>query len=334
MILDSGSGPGGAWQKTWPSLRLFSPAQWSSLPGWQMPASSDEYPTRDQVVEYLGQYEARYNLPIERPADVRAVTRRGNALHVATDRGGWIARAVVSATGTWGNPVKPPTTVATAFSGLQLHSAQYGGPESFRGKRVVVVGGGNSGAQIAAELANVAEVQWVTRDPPRFLPDDVDGRALFAQATERYLAMRDGRTPPPVLSLGDIVAVPVVRRARDRGSLLSVPLFDRLDREGLVWTDGTRSSVNAVIWAIGFRPALAHLASLGVIGSDGRVATQGTRAVTEPRLWLAGYGDWTGYASATLIGVGRTARATAEGLKAALGGGASSIVTTESRPLT
>jgi cation diffusion facilitator CzcD-associated flavoprotein CzcO len=229
----------------------------------------------------------------------------------------------VSATGNWGNPVTAPASVAAAFRGVQIHSAHYRGAEPFRGKRVVVVGGGNSGAQITAELVEAADVHWVTRDPPRFLPDDVDGRALFAQATERYLALRDGRTPPPVLSLGDIVAVPVVRSARDRGLLQSEPVFDRLDRDGATWPDGTRRPVDAVIWAIGFQPALAHLESLGVIGSDGRVATQGTGAVAAPRLWLVGYGDWTGYASATLIGVGRTARATAEEVKAALSTGVS-----------
>ena len=321
VILDSGTDPGGAWRETWPSLRLFSPAQWSSLPGWQMPASSDEYPTRDQVVEYLARYEARYDLPIERPVDVRAVTRYRDTLHVETDHGGWVARAVVSATGTWANPATPPANGTAVFRGVQLHSARYRGPEPFSGKRVVVVGGGNSGAQIAAELTDVADAQWVTRDAPRFLADGVDGRALFAQATERYLALRDGRPPPPALSLGDIVTVPSVRAARARGLLHAVPLFDRLDSLGPVWPDGTHRSIDAVIWAIGFRPALAHLESLGVRESNGRVATQGTRAVAEPRLWLVGYGDWTGYASATLVGVGRSARATAEEIKAALGGG-------------
>jgi cation diffusion facilitator CzcD-associated flavoprotein CzcO len=284
-----------------------------------LPPSSDEYPARDDVVRYLANYEARYDLPIERPVLVRTVTRRHDTLHVATDRGIWVARAVVSATGTWANPVAPFSTTARVFRGVELHSALYSGPEPFRGRRVVVVGGGNSGAQIAAELTEMADVQWVTRTPPRFLADGVDGRALFAQATERYLALRDGRPPPPALSLGDIVAVPVVRAARERGLLQSVPLFDRLDSGGPVWPDGTHRSVDAVIWAIGFRPALAHLESLGVLESDGRIATQGTRAVREPRLWLVGYGDWAGYASATLIGVGRSARATVGEIMAALG---------------
>jgi putative flavoprotein involved in K+ transport len=102
-----------------------------------------------------------------------------------------------------------------------------------------------------------------------------------------------------------------VKEARDRGVLESVRPFERFTAEGVVW-DGEERLVDAVIWCTGFRPALSHLEPLGVVREDGCVVTEGTRSVEEPRLWLVGYGDWTGYASATLIGVGRTARSTVE----------------------
>jgi putative flavoprotein involved in K+ transport len=106
--------------------------------------------------------------------------------------------------------------------------------------------------------------------------------------------------------------VPPVREARKRGALESVRPFRGFTEEGVVWSDGTEEPIDAVIWCTGFRPSLEHLEPLGVIGEDGRVETDGTRSVLERRLWLVGYGDWTGYASATLIGVGRTARSTVE----------------------
>ncbi|MDZ4369091.1 MAG: FAD:protein FMN transferase, partial [Afipia sp.] len=90
----------------------------------------------------------------------------------------------------------------------------------------------------------------------------------------------------------------------------AVAAFVRFTEDGVVWADGTRSTVDAAIWCTGFRPALSHLAPLGVVGEDGRVATSGTRSIDEPGLWLVGYGGWTGAASATLIGVMRTARST------------------------
>jgi len=325
-ILDEQHGPGGAWRHTWPSLRLFSPAQWSSLPGWPMPrdlASADGYPTRDAALAYLAEYERRYTLPVERPVRVRAVHRDGDGFQLDTSAGSRRARVVVSATGSWATPVVPDIAGRDEFSGTMLHSATYAGPEPFRDRRVVVVGGGNSGAQIVAELSRVADVTWATRAPPHYLPDDVDGRVLFAQATERWRALQEGRTPDPPRSLGDIVMVPSVRDARDRGALVAAPMFTHFTRDGVVWPDGRAEQVDAVIFATGFRSALDHLAPLGVIQPDGRVAIartpSGTRAAAEPMLWLVGYGEWTGFASATLIGVGRSARATVEEIVAALG---------------
>ena len=171
-----------------------------------------------------------------------------------------------------------------------------------------MVGGGNSAAQILAEVSEVAETTWVTQREPRFLPDDVDGHALFSIATRRRRDLDAGHADGAgVMGLGDIVMVPSVRAARDRGVLQAEPMFERLTRDGVAWRDHNRS-VDAVIWCTGFRPALSHLAPLGLRTTAGHIETRGTRAVDEPRLHLLGYGDWTGPASATLIGVGRPAR--------------------------
>ncbi|HEX7239889.1 MAG TPA: ArsO family NAD(P)H-dependent flavin-containing monooxygenase [Longimicrobiaceae bacterium] len=319
-ILDAAPSPGGAWLRAWDSLRLFSPARWSSLPGWLMPGGTDEYPTRDEVLAYLAAYEERYQLPVRRPVLVRAVRREGERLAVEGDAGTWTARAVVSATGSWQSPYVPGVPGRESFRGTQLHSAEYVSPAPFAGRRVLVVGGGNSGAQVLAEVSRVADATWVTLEPPRFLPDEVDGRFLFEQATERYRAQLEGRDPGPPRSLGDVVMVEPVREARERGVLHAVRPPERFTETGVVWPGGREEAVDAVIWCTGFRPALAHLAPLGVAGPDGRVEVEGTRSVREPRLWLVGYGEWTGFASATLIGVGRSARATAREIEAALGG--------------
>jgi putative flavoprotein involved in K+ transport len=100
--------------------------------------------------------------------------------------------------------------------------------------------------------------------------------------------------------------------ARARGVLRSVRPFRGFTETGVgvVWRDGSETPVDAVIWCTGFRPALGHVAGLGLVGADGTVELDGTRAVGEPRLWFVGYGGWTGPASATLIGVGRSARET------------------------
>jgi cation diffusion facilitator CzcD-associated flavoprotein CzcO len=219
---------------------------------------------------------------------------------------------VVSATGTWRRPYIPDYSGKDTFRGEQTHSAHYVHPDPYVGKRVLVIGGGNSGAQVLAEVSRVAETSWVTLDEPTFLPDDVDGRVLFERATRRYRSMQEGNEEEPVGGLGDIVMVPPVREARERRALKSVRPFESFTEGGVVWPDGTEEPIDAVIWCTGFRPSLGHLEPLGVIGEDGRVDTEGTRSVLERRLWLVGYGDWTGYASATLVGVGRSARSTVE----------------------
>ncbi|MFE2321399.1 ArsO family NAD(P)H-dependent flavin-containing monooxygenase [Streptomyces sp. NPDC059441] len=310
VILDAQTTPGGAWQHAWDSLRLFSPAAYSSLPGRLMPAQSGEiYPDAQHVVEYLADYEKRYELPVERPVRVLGVHRDGGLLRVATDSGTWHARAVISATGTWWRPFLPAVPGREAFGGRQLHTMEYRSPADFAGQRVIVVGGGNSGAQIAADLAYDTDLTWVTQRPPRFLADDIDGRALFDAATARRRALDEGRTDTGgVASLGDIVAVPPVRAARDRGLLKAGPMFTRLVPGGVEWADGTRAKAEAIIWSTGFRPALSHLSPLQLRGRRGHIVTEGTQVLKEPRLHLLGYGDWTGPASATLIGAGRPAR--------------------------
>ena len=189
--------------------------------------------------------------------------------------------------------------------------------------RVLVVGGGNSAAQILAEVSEHADTVWVTPRPPRFLPDGVDGRDLFAAATHASGAA-GGWPHAGVGGLGDIVMVASVKDARDRGVLKSHPMFSRFTATGVAWADGTGTEVDAVVWCTGFRPALGHLAPLQPRRTNGRVLTvprdgvPGTEAVGAPGLFLVGYGDWTGPASATLIGVGRTARATAADIVARL----------------
>lgn len=310
VILDAGTTLGGAWQHAWDSLHLFSPAAYSSLTGRLMPGQVGKpYPDATHVVGYLADYEDRYELPVHRPVQALGVHRDGPFLRVDTDSGSWRAKAVISATGTWWQPFLPAVPGRADFQGRQLHTVQYRSPADFAGQAVVVVGGGNSGAQIAADLAYDTDLTWATQRPPRFLADDIDGRALFDAATARRRALEEGRGDTAgVASLGDIVAVRPVREARDSGLLKASPMFARLDRDGVVWADGTGTRADAVIWCTGFRPALAHLAPLGLRTRAGHVATAGTRAVDEPRLHLLGYGDWTGPASATLIGVGRPAR--------------------------
>ena len=326
VLLDRRPVAGGAWADGWDSLRLFSPAAYSSLPGWPMPPEKGrgETPSAGHVRRYLEAYEQRYRLAVHRPVTVTTVERdpRGHGFRVGTDRSAWSTRSMISATGTWGRPFWPHYPGRTTFRGRQLHTQSYRRASDFGESRVVVVGGGNSAAQITADLAGRRDgtVTWVTQRPPRYLPDDIDGRALFDIAT------RAVRSPDPsrhgVASLGDIVAVPTVREARDRGLLNAQPMFDRLTPTGVAWDEPHRQvDVDVIIWCTGFRPDLAHLAALRLTRDHGHPVTDPdlpSRSLDHAGLYFLGYGDWCGSASATLIGVGPAARATVAALLTAL----------------
>lgn len=312
LIIDDREKPGGSWQETWDSLRLFSPVQFSSMPGWRMPQGGEEYPSKDEFIQYVEAYEKRYDFPIQHGTHIHKVTKEASVFKVESDKGIFYAKTLVSATGTAQNPYFPEYQDRGLFQGIQIHSREYRTPEAFEGQRVLIVGGGNSGAQILAEVSKVADTKWVTLEEPFFLPEEVDGRFLFNQATNRFL----GKTPskgdqkpsrPP--SLNDIVVIPSVKEGLERQVYDSYRPFVRFYEKGVVWESGEKEEVDAVIWATGFKANLKHLDPLK-LQQEGRIKTRNTRSVKEPNLWLVGYGNWTGFASATIYGVQKTARIT------------------------
>jgi len=278
-----------------------------------MPESEGTFPKKEEVIDYLCAYEKRYNLPIHRPVWVDRIVKEGDIFILHTSTGKWRSRSLVSATGTYRNPYITNLPGRNSFRGEQLHSADYKNPEICRDKKVLIVGGGNSGAQILAEVSKVTSAKWATLSPPEFLPDDVDGRVLFDQATAKYYAEKKGEAfDASRYSLGNIVMVPSVQEARDRHVLESQPTLQALYEQGVIWPDGSREPFDLILWCTGFGYATTHLDTLLSLDKRGKADTQGTRAREVPGLWLVGYGGWTGFASATLIGVGRSARSTAK----------------------
>ncbi|MDR7328434.1 NAD(P)-binding domain-containing protein [Corynebacterium guangdongense] len=304
LLLDAQASPGGAWLHVWPSMTLFSTADFSNLPGMAMPAYRG-FPSASHVVDYFTRYERRYGFDVRRPVRVGCVTHDGSEFTVETDSGTFTARTVVAATGTWETPFIPyyPGSLARPGGDVrQWHSAVYPGLAPFRGARVAVVGAANSAAQIAAELTldeAVGEVTWYTRSAPRWMPDDVDGRVLFQRNSVRALAILRGEADPGNdTELGDIVMLPAVRQARDSGALRATPMFTSLDEV----------DADHLIWCTGFRPALGPVRGL----LDAR------RSPTVGGLFLVGYGDWVGPGAATIVGVSPVARAAAESVAAFL----------------
>lgn len=315
LILDSNALPGGSWTHTWSSLKLFSPKEYSSLPGWMMPPTQESYPSRSEIISYLTEYEKRYEFAVKRPVEVKSVTQADSIFTIKTDQGDFFSKTVVSATGNWSGPFIPRYKGLESFPGEQIHSAHYHDPAHFHGKTVMIVGGGNSGAQILAEVSKVAKTIWVTKEPPEFLPDDVDGRYLFNLATKKYQAMLKGENIEEAHNLAKIVMVESVKDARARDVLHARGPFSEIKGSSVLWPDGTEERIDAIIWCTGFKSKLDHITPLGILTPEGKVETKESHSIKCPNLWLVGYGDWTGFASATLIGVQRVAKQTASEIK-------------------
>jgi thioredoxin reductase len=311
IILDEQATCGGSWNNAWESLSLFSPPEHSSLPGWQMPSSKAEFPTKKETINYMCKYEKRYDFPIRRPVTIRSIDKKGGVFNLETSEGVYQSKTVISATGTFKNPFIPDVPGQHKFEGKKIHSSEYRSPELFKGKKVLVVGEGNSGAQILAEVSKVAETFWSTRKQPEYLPDDVDGRILFDVASAKYYADKKGeKLDSSQYNLGNIVMVPSVKDARKRDVLDSLGQLQSISEDSITWHDGKHQEVDVIIWCTGFGYSTGFLENLVSIDNKGKVPTETPKSKETEGLWLVGYGGWTGFASATIIGVGRYAKQT------------------------
>jgi cation diffusion facilitator CzcD-associated flavoprotein CzcO len=321
VVLDADAAPGGAWQHRWDSLTMQDVHGVAALPHAQPPdRSPGRSPGRapaarakDVVPAYFADYERQHDLPVLRPVRVDTVTESRvlpGALVVHAGDRTWTTRALVNATGTWSQPFLPHYPGRETFRGEQLHTVDFPGAEHFRGKRVVVVGGGASAVQHLGELAPVTDTLWVTRREPVWRRDDFTpdrGREAVARVEER---VRRGLPPASVVSVTGLALRPQERAAERLGAYQRHPMFAAVEPDGVRWADGRFERADAILWATGFRPAVSHLARLGLRSRLGGIQLDGTTAVADPRVQLVGYGP-----SASTIGANRAGRVAARGVQ-------------------
>src|SRR4029450_9399444 len=180
VILDAGPEIGLVWRSRWDSLTLFTPAQYSGLPGKAFPLPKDTYPSKDDAASYLHSYVSAFDLPVRLNAKVTSLTQRNGAYVVATADAEFTASQVVVATGPFQVPFIPPVAGDLDETVFQIHSAGYRNPAQLpQAGHVLVVGGGNSGFQIAEELAATREVDLSVGKRVPSLPQRLLGRDLF-----------------------------------------------------------------------------------------------------------------------------------------------------------
>lgn len=309
VVLDANPAPGGAWQHRWDALTMRDVHGVADLPGSQVPARVADERANTFVPTYFADYETRFDLPVVRPVTVRSVHDDEGLLVVDADHDSWTSRTLVNATGTWTHPFVPHLPGQASFLGEQLHTVGYPGPEHFRDRRVVVVGGGASAVQFVGALAPIAHTTWVTRREPVWSERDFTpeiGREVVARVEDQ---VRRGLPPESVVQVTGLRLREQEREAERLGAYAARrPMFARMEPDGVRWADGAFEPADVILWATGFRAALGHLAPLHLrtpgggirLGSDLPALGVPTTALDDPRVQLVGYGP-----SASTIGANR-----------------------------
>ncbi len=314
LILDAHQRIGDAWRNRWDSLRLFTPARYDGLPGWAYPARGDAFITKNQMADYLEAYAKRFELPVRAGVRVDGLTRQGDRFVVTAGERRFEADQVVVAMANYQIPRVPPFARELDPRIVQIHSLAYRNPSQLQAGGVLVVGVGNSGADIALEVARTHPT-WLAGKESGHIPFRIEGlvaRHLLVRMVRfvghRVLTMGTplGRKLRPTLLRR---AAPLIRvKPQDliAAGIIRVPrVVGVSDGRPLVADDAVLDVAN-VIWCTGFEPGFSWI-HLPVFGTDGEPLHERGVAVHEPGLYFVGLHYLDAMTSDTVNGVGRDA---------------------------
>jgi putative flavoprotein involved in K+ transport len=299
MILEAADSIASAWRSRWDSLVLFTPRRYDALPGLVFPGDPDGYPTRDEVIAYLERYAAHFQLPIALSSPVRSLTKEGNAFVLEAGAKRILADQVVMATGPFQVPNMPALADGLSDEVFQTHSTGYRRPADVPHGRVLVVGGGNTGFQIAKELAASREVHLAIGSRQKPLPQRLLGRDLFWWLTKLGLLSKtvESRLGQRLQSRDTLIGSSP-RQVKRQGVQVR-PRAVRADGQTIGFADGSKLEIDAVIWATGYRPDHSWI-ELPVTDDNGRLRHR--RGVTEvPGLYFLGL-SWQHTRDSALLG--------------------------------
>jgi putative flavoprotein involved in K+ transport len=314
VILDGGERIGDAWRTRWSSLRLFTPARYDGLPGWRFPAPGWSFPTKDEMADYLEAYAARFELPVRTGVRVERLGKEDGSFVIAAGGSRFEAERVVVATGAH-RTARVPAFADELDPGIrQLHSSAYRDPGQLLSGPALVVGAGNSGAEIALELARTRPTWLAGRRVDEVPVRHGSLAARFVLPVIRFLGHRIltvrtpvGRRVGPGLAHGatplirtksaDLEAAGVERAPRVAGASGGLPVLD----------DGRVLEPRNVVWCTGFRQDFSWI-DLPVLDGDGEPVHDRGVAAAEPGLAFAGLPFQYAVSSDVLPGVGRDAR--------------------------
>jgi putative flavoprotein involved in K+ transport len=300
VILEAADQLAYSWRARWDSLRLFSPAQYDALPGMAFPAPADTYPGKEAVADFLRDYAIAFDLPVRLGKRVTALSRIGDEFEVRAGDDVLRARQVVVATGPFQVPFIPQAARGFDAAVTQLHSTEYRNPQFLPPGPVLVVGGGNSGLQIAEELVGTRQVDVAVGEKVPMLPQRLLGRDLFWWLTRMGFmrvntATRLGRR---LRARGEFV-IGTNRRQLKQAGVRFRPRLVNAQGKTARFADGSSLDVPVVIWATGYRSDYSWISIPGVVAHDRVLHRRGVTDV--PGLYFLGL-SWQYTRGSALLG--------------------------------
>jgi putative flavoprotein involved in K+ transport len=313
VILDANPRVGDAWRNRWDSLRLFTPNRFNGLPGMPFPGPRWGIPTKDEFADYLESYAERFGLPVQTGIEVQRLTRNGNRfVAIAGDRRLESDRVVV-AMSSWQRPRVPRFASELDPRIFQLHVADYRNPRQLQDGDALVVGAGNSGAEVALDLAGSRRV-WLSGPDTGHLPFRPEsavarvlmpfiGRVIFHRVLTTSTPI-GRRVRPKMLAKGDLL-IRVKPKDLAAAGVERVPRTTGVEQGLPQLEDGRRLAVANIVWCSGFHPGFSWI-DLPVIGSEEPDHDRGV-VEAEPGLYFVGLKFLYSKSSEQIHGVGRDA---------------------------
>ena len=324
VILDASARVGDAWRNRWDSLRLFTPAKFSGLDGMRFPAPPNSFPTKDAMADYLETYARHFDLPVRSRVRVERLSRRGDRfLVVAGDQQFEADNVIVAMTG-WQRPRVPAFARELSPRIVQLHTFEYRNPSQLQPGGVLVVGAGNSGAEIALDVVRGHET-WLSGPDTGHVPFRIEGliaRLLLVRLVLRVVFHRILTVKTPLgrkvrakmLHSGE----PLVRtKPQDlvAAGITRVPRVTRIENGRPVLEDGRVLDVSNVVWCTGFNSGFSWI-DLPVFDANGDAKHEAGVVASEPGLYFVGLKFLYAASSAAIHGVGRDAARIADRISA------------------
>lgn len=324
VILDASDRIGDAWRRRWDSLRLFTPARWDGLPDLPFPARGDAFPTKDEMADYLEAYAAHFALPVRTGVRVERLWREGGRFALAAGARRLAADQVIVAMANFQRPRIPACAGALGPGILQLHSHEYRNPSVLRDGDVLVVGAGNSGAEIAVEVARTRRT-WLAGQETGHVPFPIGsflGRHVLTRLVRfvghHVLSLRSpvGRRLRPKLLHA---AAPLIRVRPEElraAGVIRVPRVTGVRDGQPVLADGTTLAPANVIWCTGYHPGFSWIDLPEAFGPDGDPVHERGCVGAAPGLYFVGLHFLFAHSSASLVGIGRDAKHVARAVQA------------------